>query len=419
MSSASEPAGALGAALRRSPGAVAVCALSGTLTLANLLWTAPRFGGLRSPLEAGDAAAAAGSEEDLTGMVSSLVLVPGNFALTHWYLWSCVTAGLTSHSVPYALLLGWALFRTSIKLEAAWGSLPYLSFVLVSTALTGLCSFLLMVLHYLVQRDDDYLFATLQCGQAGVVVAVAMGCVRVDVEDRLALLGGGSGLPGPKTRLALLPLLAGYTLLWVVLNAAGAPRWLRVHDNLFAWTSFLVSYSLIRSYDFTAQAQGALPPGAAHPSLLCTPRVIYADDPFALDCFFPDPARPFARAAGALGGRLWAATLGRCLGSEDRAVSAAVQQQLQLQRVQLQMQQPLGIMANPLAPGAQQRFNGGLTLGPGTAKPGTGVSNNPVADRRRARALKALDVKLAQISREPEVPLDGPGDIEAGTERPA
>ena len=145
-----------------------------------------------------------------------------------------------------------------------------------------------------------------------------------------------------------LPLLVIYTFLGFSLP----PSVLFFHDLGLAWVSFFVAFAFINW---------------KHPSADGTA--------FALDVFFPDAVRPAMRAALIL-------TIGF------------------LHRFGLSGSSQRSSVYGPILPITSGSFTANASPTPRVA-----ATLDPVAERRRARALRALDEKLAQISREPAVKL--------------
>ena len=145
-----------------------------------------------------------------------------------------------------------------------------------------------------------------------------------------------------------LPLLVIYTFLGFSLP----PSVLFFHDLGLAWVSFFVAFAFINW---------------KHPSADGTA--------FALDVFFPDAVRPAMRAALIL-------TIGF------------------LHRFGLSGSSQRSSVYGPILP-----ITSGSLKANASPTPRVAATLDPVAERRRARALRALDEKLAQISREPAVKL--------------
>jgi len=144
----------------------------------------------------------------------------------------------------------------------------------------------------------------------------------------------------------------------------------------------------LSNYDFTVE--GAL----------YGPRVTYADDPFVFDAFFPTPLRPVVRTVSILCGQLARRSCKCCFSARPAMLPQYAN------RAQAQGGAHAGKAAGGLSfggPGA------GLVRHSSSGSQAT-PSANPVAERRRARALRALDLKLAQMSKEPEIALDDDDD---------
>mmetsp|Transcript_90 Transcript_90/g.132 ORF Transcript_90/g.132 Transcript_90/m.132 type:complete len:332 (+) Transcript_90:3-998(+) len=284
---------------------------------------------------------------DLTETTSELVMVPANTGLSHWYIWNVVTSHFTETSLLKALLALPMLALFAARLEKSWGPKGLAVFLVMHAGITGVISSLTMLFMYM--RSEKYFFDTVLCGPAGLIVGVMLASVRADEGATLLQ----TKLP---VRLAVLPGLVGYTLFWYIVEQV--LKLDMVHDALFAWVSFVVGFWLARNYDFTAK------------DALYTVKTVYADDPYCFDAFFPESTRPVVRTATILVERVLFLLFGRCLS------------------------RPAARQPNT-APLSVPRATGAVS-----------VASNPTADRRRARALKALDQKLAQINREPEISLD-------------
>lgn len=312
--------------------------------------------------------------DEPTLRLGELVLNPANTALTHFYVWNVLSAHVVDVSVIKAALMLVALFQVSVKLESAWGSRGFLVFLGAVGATVGALANLAHLFVFFT-LSDRYFFTEYMYGHAGLLAAVLVGNVRVDADDRFY----ASQRP---TRAALLPTLLGYCAL-AALERATEPlgahgRW--IHDAHFAWLAWLVAFALVRRYDFSGS--GGEP--------LFTLRPWIPDDPFALDAFFPQPLRPLVRGAALVVDAV-AARVCTCFARKPGPTLpflAAGAQPGPWHVPAVDMQQ----LQQPTQP------------------------KNPVAERRRQRALLALDQKLAQMNNEPEIALDGddvPEDIPA------
>lgn len=347
-------------AARVAPGAAVLGALSLLLTLYNVVVSRQKR------LENADA------NEVLTEQVSELVLVPANTALSHWYFWNVCTTNWVDDSLLKCVVFTALFFRLSVKLEAGMGHKGFCIFLFMATTLTGVVSSFLMLLMFFLS-SPDYFFESTLTGQAGLLTCVLVGNVRLDVED-LVLPDLPQGRV--KTRAVILPSLCVYFILAHVLPSA----WIK--DSCLACVAFFTSYLLLRHLEFNIEDSGSF----------YAYRTVYADDPFVFDVFFPEFARPFVRAVSALfGKRLF------CCFSRKKAAPRG------------------GGGGGARGSGGIATYNsvsraeqGALSGSPFSSSQDSSAleTSNPVADRRRALALKALDQKLKQIATQPEVALD-------------
>jgi len=216
-------------------------------------------------------------------------------------------------------------------------------------------------------------------GQAGLLIALLVGNVRVNVEDRLGSLR-------VKSRLFVFPAIAvygGLALLDERIN--GDSKW--IHDATFTAFAFPVSFVLLKLFDFSNHESDAIFPS----------REAYSDDPFTLDAFFPAVVRPFVRTISILLEN-FAVRFCKCYKRPSPRTGFA--------EAQLRTSSQLFADDYDLESWGATRPNNASPTG----RLGARKIKNPIAERRRLRALKALDQKLAQISREPEISFDDSDD---------
>jgi hypothetical protein len=268
-------------------------------------------------------------------------------------------------------------FLLSVKLESGMGHKGFAIYLLMATTLTGAVSSFFMLIMFMAS-SPDYFYETTLTGHAGVIVSVLVGNVRLDVEDQfLPAVEQGR----VKTRTVLLPGLVGYVLLAHILPFS----WLK--DSCLAIVAFFVSYFLLRHLEYNIEDSGSF----------YAYRTVYADEPFSLDAFFPQVMQPFIRAVSALLGRSFRKVFGCCLSKRQLAPNdSAVFNRTYNSAYSSVNSAEQGTLSG--SPFAKREEGDGLR------------KTNSVADRRRALALKALDQKLAQMSKEPEVALDDDTD---------
>jgi len=328
---------------RGAPLTLGLCCVSLLMTL----YTAS-FGWGASPEE--------DAEDDPTLVNGELVLNPANTALVHFFVWNLITCHWVDVSLLKAMLMLAAVFEAGSKFERTVGAKGFAVYIcLACVAVSLLCNLNDLILFFLV--DQEYFYEALHCGHAGVFLMITMGNVCVNIEDCLFT----SNL---KTRKYVVPGVLAYVILGFLDRNLLNEEWRFVHDDLFVPYSFLVSYALLRQYDFAESSKS---------SSFLVECPLYSES-FTFDAFFPQFARPGIRAACILTDNLLTA-LCKALGRKRSSPSAT--------------------SGSDVETGSSKAFQVPVR-----------TSVNPVSERRRQRALEALDQKLAQISKQPEVSLD-------------
>mmetsp|Transcript_69 Transcript_69/g.157 ORF Transcript_69/g.157 Transcript_69/m.157 type:complete len:359 (+) Transcript_69:149-1225(+) len=281
---------------------------------------------------------------------------------TKFYLHTLITAHLAEVSFIKLFILVPIMMKACVKLELSWGTRGFLVFLSLVSIYTAAIHGVEIVFMYML--GFHRYFESILCGHFGLFIAVLVGCLRIDQEDTFIK-------PSWKVRKFIFPVLSLYGVIWIITMVLSMELGVReldfIHDAGFGLIAFFTSYYLLRRYDFSR----------ADPGSLYSSRVLYDDDPFSFDMFFPDILRPVIRAVCLSKYCSWFIQ-GRRMGSASGVSTLPTYTSMD--------------NSAPLPRGVS------LTAGKKT---------DPVSERRRARALKALDMKLAQMSREPEIKLDG------------
>jgi len=87
----------------------------------------------------------------------------------YFYVWNIVTSGFYERSLLVGIMDIVLLLLSGKFLEPIWGSKEFLKFILVVNVVSGLFSFILMVLLYFMVRSEYLLYDTNLCGFGGVI----------------------------------------------------------------------------------------------------------------------------------------------------------------------------------------------------------------------------------------------------------
>ncbi|GBG24551.1 Hypothetical Protein FCC1311_007702 [Hondaea fermentalgiana] len=303
---------------------------------------------------------------------NNVALVASNTLLMNWYLWTLLTGHLVDAALIKALAFLPAICILSVKLERAFGLRGLVVYLLTSCVMVSVLV-VIMLLCELPVRGIYYFYNATFYGHTGLVVSLLVGNVRANIEDQLGSLR-------VKSRVVVFPAVLGYSFLAFVDDAVhekGDGKW--THDVAFALFAFPVSFTLLKLFDFADRNADAIFP----------PRVAFTDDPFTLDAFFPQPLRPIVRAFGILFENAAFRLCGKCYRRQPERSGFADAQRAAAAALPNEDLEGWGATRSSM-PADKGRL-------------GARKITNPIAERRRLRALQALDQKLAQISREPEI----------------
>jgi len=242
-------------------------------------------------------------------------------------------------------------FVVNPKVEMAWGVRGSASYLLLVALLSStVCSFVIVFAYLASNNYLIYMYDTDYYGNAGLIVASLVARCYISYEDKLEKLP-------LKTVYLVLPTI-GFYLLCSTFEEYVLDSHYMVQDASFSVFSFPIAYMLIRKFDFSNQNGFFV-------------NRTNDETEFELEMFFPTAFKP--------GVRMVTKSLNACI------------------------EKIFGKKASPLPYQYSQTSSIDL-LQTATRQP------NVVAERRRARAMKALDQKLAQISKEPERSLDEEDD---------
>lgn len=196
--------------------------------------------------------------------------------------WQVVTAGYFEDSginlgVGLAALAGGALL-----LHAEWGDREFLKYILLTNGVQGCCSWVGMIILYILFRSEHFLFARLG-GVSGILGALAVAAKQHSLRRAAglplptSLIAPGSPVPAAvSTALAHAPtLVLAWSTLVLLTTHAGPPD-----ELLFAINGLLCGWLYLRYYQPSRRADGA-----------CGD----ASSAFALAELFPPPLQPPVR----------------------------------------------------------------------------------------------------------------------------
>ena len=287
------------------------------------------------------------------GVVRLFALNPSRTITVHFYVWNVITGCLVETNTLKALAAGGCFFWTASKLESVRGSASLIKLLTLASLGSGVAMLFLKVLLYIISGSSTKFLYHDMYGLFGLALAATVGLVH-ERPDTIVVPG--------VLLLRNIPLLflAAYTLIWAVAGKSEAGF---CHDLGMARMSLFAAFVIV---NYSSARRGKAP--------------------ITADMFFPDKVRPALRAAviliigmlqrfGVSGGA------GGAFSSSSQSVYGPIL--------------PTVSSANGAA--ADERVRHASSK----SKPVL----DPIAERRRARALRALDEKLAQISKEPAVSL--------------
>ena len=349
-----------------------------------------------------------------------LSLLVGNTILHHWYIWNVATAGLFEAAplklacvLPLVVWLG-------TRLEASWsaatggsgGAKRLARFVGAVNVATGAASLLCAVLGYAFAGSGDgektaYLYdaeRNAAYGPMGVVVALAVALTQ-EQGSRAAFQRVDAGADGDgdagagasflRVRHVPLALLLLHTAPAVFL-AQTAPMAVAMRRDLqFAWLGAGAAFAYLRFYERA---------WVAPPAEGTVAREDWAA--FRASVFFPGPLKPLVGVVSTLAVALCKrAGVCRRVTAADGAGAFVLPTTGGDYSGARGVHRPASGISDAINRALVKKFTSpGGGAGAGARRPADAVS-----ERRRQRALRALDAKLAQIAAQSaEVKLDGP-----------
>jgi hypothetical protein len=320
----------------------------------------------------------------------SLVLVPGNSLLLGEHnAWSFLTCAFVSQSMTLLALHAGTVFLLGLKSEAPGGAHPaprVATTFAVALLAAGLLVYCLRLMLFMGSANEDYLYkAVAGCTPLAVVAGVLATEVHGD-----APLHGALAVPVSQVPLCL-------TLLSALLQNSGLTS-----DTTTALVAGVVAWAYLRFFAPHAGAGGPL--GDAR-------------NEFELLVFVPGPLRVALRPIEKVGSTLFMPIVHRlvtaCGGSSEPLLPSGAPSVY-----------ASGTVEGPVAPaplfgGAGGAGSAGGAGGAGAGGAGSAAllaggaasgASDPIADRRRIKALASLDKRLAEIKQQ----LSGGGSVAVG-----
>jgi len=119
----------------------------------------------------------------IPGLEPLLSLNVGYTIPPYFFLWNIVTSGFYESSLMIGVMDILLLLVSGKFLEPIWGSKEFMRFIVVVNAVSGLASFILMVIIYAIIRNEYVLFYSNLCGFGGVIAGFTV-AVKQLVPDQ-------------------------------------------------------------------------------------------------------------------------------------------------------------------------------------------------------------------------------------------
>jgi len=117
-----------------------------------------------------------------------LALVPG-YTISDIYVWNIVTAGFFNKFLLSSLFDSAILVIFGKNLEPIWGSKEFLKFIMIINLLIGASTFLVVIILYIILRDENLLFAEV-FGFSGMLASFSVAMKQLMPENQLPMLCG-------------------------------------------------------------------------------------------------------------------------------------------------------------------------------------------------------------------------------------
>jgi hypothetical protein len=248
-------------------------------------------------------------------------------------------------------------------------------FVGIACVAGTLVAAVLEVVGYVSTRDADLLFRPVH-GTGGLCIALALAAHQAAPD--LVLLALPSALPSGALRARRMPFACALCFSLLAMLGYGL-------DGLMLLGCFFVGWLYLRYFQPASVASGLQAPGS--PVATAAPASGDGRDHMAFVALFPQPLRGLLSPVASLCGAVTRACLPRELGVGNTlpdVPGTATAEQGAAAYTAMQTQAPGGDEAPVL--GADDGLGAGGAL-------------DPVAERRRAKARKALDTRLAELER--------------------
>jgi len=120
--------------------------------------------------------------------IKFLALVPG-YTISDIYFWNIFTAGFFDKYLLSSLFDSAILVLFGKYLEPIWGSKEFLKFILIINLLIGASTFLVVIILYMIFRDENLLFKEIY-GFSGILASFSVAMKQLMPENQLPMLCG-------------------------------------------------------------------------------------------------------------------------------------------------------------------------------------------------------------------------------------